>query len=70
MSKVLLGDADIGGEFALEDLSDRLVNEKELSLRLCLGMSTDGVATEAGPSMPVFTRLVVLVAASTLGERS
>jgi hypothetical protein len=69
-SRVLVGEAEIGGEFALKDLSDRLVNEKELSLRLCLGISTVGEATAGGPSTPVLTMLVVLGVGSVLSGRS
>jgi hypothetical protein len=59
----------MGGELAREDLSERRVNEKVLSLRLCLGISTAGVATSAGPSTPVLTMVVVL-AACVLGDAS
>jgi hypothetical protein len=52
---LLMDDVDKGGEFAREDLSERRVREKELSLLPCLGMSTAGVATSAGPSTPVLT---------------
>lgn len=54
----------MGGEFAREDLSERRVREKELSLLLCFGMSTAGVATSAGPSTPVLT---IYVLVSTFG---
>jgi len=64
---LLIGDPDKGGEFAREDLSERRVREKELSLLLCLGMSTAGVATSAGPSTPVLT-MYVLVSAFALGD--
>lgn len=59
----------MGGELAREDLSERRVSEKVLSLRLCLGMSTAGVAISAGPSTPVLTMVVVL-AACVLGDAS
>ena len=49
------GDAESGGELASEDLSERRVKENELSLRLCLGMSTVGLETSDGPSTPVLT---------------
>jgi hypothetical protein len=64
---LLMGEADGGGEFAREDLSERRVREKELSLLLCLGISTAGVATSAGPSTPVLT-MYVLVSAFALGD--
>jgi hypothetical protein len=69
-SSILVGDVDIGGELGRDDLSERRVSEKELSLRLCLGMSTAGVATSAGPSTPVLTIVVVVFAAGTLGDLS
>jgi hypothetical protein len=69
MSSILVGEADIGGVLGRDDLSERRVSEKELSLRLCLGMSTAGVATSAGPSTPVLT-MVVVFAAGTLGDLS
>jgi hypothetical protein len=68
-SSILVGDPEIGGELARDDLSERRVSEKELSLRLCLGMSTAGVATSAGPSTPVLT-IVVVFAAGILGDLS
>lgn len=67
-SSVLVGDVDMGGELAREDLSERRVSEKELSRLCCFGMSTAGVATSAGPSTPVFTMLVVLVAGENFGD--
>lgn len=67
VDSLLIGDPDRGGEFAREDLSERRVREKELSLLLCLGMSTAGVATSAGPSTPVLT-IYVLVSAFALGD--
>jgi hypothetical protein len=70
-SSILVGEADIGGgELGREDLSERRVSEKELSRRLCLGMSTAGVATSAGPSTPVLTIVVVVFTAGTLGDLS
>ena len=68
-SSILGGEPVRGGELAREDLSERRVSEKVLSLRLCLGMSTVGVATSAGPSTPVLTMVVVL-AARVLGDAS
>jgi hypothetical protein len=65
--RVLMGEPE-GGEFAREDLSDRRVSENELSLLLCLGMSTAGVDTSAGPSTPVLT-MYVSVSALALGDR-
>jgi hypothetical protein len=59
---MLVGDPDMEDAFTGTDLSERRVSEKVLSLRLCLGISTAGVATLAGPSTPVFTILVVLAA--------
>jgi hypothetical protein len=64
---LLIGEPDKGGEFAREDLSERRVKEKELSLLLCLGMSTAGVAISAGPSTPVLT-MYVLVSGFALGD--
>lgn len=69
-SKVLVGEPVSGGEFALDDLSERLVSEKELNLRLCVGISTAGVAISEGPSTPVFTMFVVLEMGDILGDRS
>jgi hypothetical protein len=69
ISKVLLGEPARGGEFARDDLSERRVNEKELSLLLCLGISTAGVATSAGPSTPVLT-IFVVVGSATLSDWS
>jgi hypothetical protein len=68
-SSILVGDPDTGGELGRDDLSERRVREKVLSLRLCLGISTAGVATSAGPSTPVFT-IVVVLAAGILGDVS
>jgi hypothetical protein len=51
---VLIGELE-GGEFAHDDLSERRVSEKELNLLPCLGISTAGVETSAGPSTPVLT---------------
>lgn len=64
---LLIGEPDKGGEPAREDLSERRVREKELSLLLCLGMSTAGVASSAGPSTPVFT-IYVSVSAFAFGD--
>jgi hypothetical protein len=64
---LLIGEPDKGGEFAREDLSERRVREKELNLLLCLGISTAGVATSAGPSTPVLT-IYVLVSGFALGD--
>lgn len=62
----LTGDPKVGGEFAREDRSERRESENELSLRLCLGMSTDGVDTSVGPSTPVLT-IYVFVSGFDLG---
>jgi hypothetical protein len=61
-SSILVGESETGGELGRDDRSDRRVSEKVLSLRLCLGISSAGVATSAGPSTPVLTMVVVLAA--------
>jgi hypothetical protein len=55
---LLLVEPDKGGELAREDLSERRVREKVLNLLLWRGMSTAGVDSSAGPSMPVLTMYV------------
>ena len=64
--RVPIGEPDNGGEFAREDRSERRVSENELSL-LCLGISTAGLDTSAGPSTPVLT-IYVLVSILGFGE--